>query len=432
MESNEVDGLRNSFRELPDQKKDDLVEALFRGRDRELIFYHVSHLLNKDATLEQNYQHLVDALTDKFADLGNGYKFGFQKVGIYERQPDGSLVLRAGNADLEERIPEDHSFAVFRSHMVEPLQDREYWEWAIPLTVTTEENEQSIGTIYISNHGGQSPIQVHELYKFFHVFGEMAAETIDDIIAHKNEALAKREAQKEKERSETIAQRVIDISSGLGHDMARLLSIAGGPLNQWKRFLDEIEEKYPEAAELVEKSRHFADIGITHFVEAGSLNADLMDIANLAGKTKPDYEDLQLNELIEGSIKWLTSQAENHNAHFSYTRNPELEHVKGDICFMRVVYNLLTNAYTHGEGGEISISTRKEDDGFYLTVTNEGYANLEKMFDRRWTTKKGKGGLGWGMTIIKNIVDLHGGKIEAENIPYNGHSKVSIEVYIPQ
>jgi two-component system phosphate regulon sensor histidine kinase PhoR len=79
------------------------------------------------------------------------------------------------------------------------------------------------------------------------------------------------------------------------------------------------------------------------------------------------------------------------------------------------------------EGGEISISTLKQDCHCSVTVADHGIgmtsAQIEKVFDKFYrvdATNTAISGTGLGMTIVKYLVDAHGGKVEIESTPGRG------------
>jgi two-component system sensor histidine kinase HydH len=96
----------------------------------------------------------------------------------------------------------------------------------------------------------------------------------------------------------------------------------------------------------------------------------------------------------------------------------------------------LINLYINGiqampEGGELSISARKQDEGAIISVsdTGEGMPSemIPKIFDPYYTTKKT--GTGLGLAIVQKIVEAHGGAIEVESMKGIG---TTFSVYLPR
>ena len=90
---------------------------------------------------------------------------------------------------------------------------------------------------------------------------------------------------------------------------------------------------------------------------------------------------------------------------------------------LRLLINLIDNAikYNQATNGRIVITTKKNKGQMVLTIANTGSeipaADLPNIFDQFYRVEKSRsqayGGTGLGLTIVKRIVELHGGQIEA-------------------
>lgn len=113
-------------------------------------------------------------------------------------------------------------------------------------------------------------------------------------------------------------------------------------------------------------------------------------------------------------------------------------YVKGDQDLIhQVVYNLVENAVKFtNEGGYIKIRIRQRANDMYVTIRNSGMGipstDLTHIFDRFYKTDKSrsqdKTGVGLGLYIVKTIITLHGGKIEARS---EEGSHCEFEFYLP-
>lgn len=85
----------------------------------------------------------------------------------------------------------------------------------------------------------------------------------------------------------------------------------------------------------------------------------------------------------------------------------------------QVVFNLLQNAKSHTESGNISVSARYADNAVAVTVSDTGSGIapelLPRVFERGVTGTKG--GAGLGLSICKEIIKNHGGEIKIESEP---------------
>jgi len=128
-------------------------------------------------------------------------------------------------------------------------------------------------------------------------------------------------------------------------------------------------------------------------------------------------------------------------AEFKADLDPRLPIVAGDRDrLVQVVTNLVNNAVKYSpDGGTVTLSTRA-DGGFALvSVTDTGLGipadEIEHVFERFRRVRSGAAqsipGTGLGLTIVKQIVEMHGGKIWVESAVGHGsafHFTVPIAV----
>jgi signal transduction histidine kinase len=95
---------------------------------------------------------------------------------------------------------------------------------------------------------------------------------------------------------------------------------------------------------------------------------------------------------------------------------------------LHILENLISNAIKYSpEGGEILVTTSRHDCHCCCTVTDHGLgmtsAQVEKVFDKFYrvdASNTAVSGTGLGMTIVKHLVEAHGGKIEIASTPGQG------------
>ena len=97
---------------------------------------------------------------------------------------------------------------------------------------------------------------------------------------------------------------------------------------------------------------------------------------------------------------------------------------------MRVVLdNLLSNAVKFTPpGGQVRVAVRRVGDSVEMTVTDTGVGippqELERIYDRFYQVEdhltRQHGGMGLGLSIVKGLVELHGGRVWAESVPDRG------------
>jgi len=94
-----------------------------------------------------------------------------------------------------------------------------------------------------------------------------------------------------------------------------------------------------------------------------------------------------------------------------------------------MILNLLDNAVKYTpEGGEISVGLARQNGNARIVVRDTGVgipqADQLHVFDRFYRVDKARsralGGAGLGLSIVRWIVDAHGGKIEVQSTPGKG------------
>jgi PAS domain S-box-containing protein len=167
------------------------------------------------------------------------------------------------------------------------------------------------------------------------------------------------------------------------------------------------------------------DRQVNHLVR---LVDDLLEVSRITrGKIELRKEQVDLASIARSAIE--TSRplidAANHELSVSLPGEPIM--LWGDpVRLGQVFSNLLNNAakYTD-EGGQIWFSAKREGDQVAVSVRDNGVgipagmvSNVFEMFmqvDR--TTKRAQGGLGIGLTLVKSLVELHGGMIGVHSDP---------------
>ena len=151
---------------------------------------------------------------------------------------------------------------------------------------------------------------------------------------------------------------------------------------------------------------------------------ELLDISRIVtGKLKLDPKPVELSAVIDAAIDAVRPAAEAKNIQIftSLARNAGL--VMGEaVRLQQVIWNLLSNAVKFTpNGGRIDVELKAAGQDLKIVVrdTGEGVDAefLPQMFERfrqaDTSSKRVHGGLGLGLSIVKSLVTLHGGEVQA-------------------
>jgi PAS domain S-box-containing protein len=154
---------------------------------------------------------------------------------------------------------------------------------------------------------------------------------------------------------------------------------------------------------------------------------DLLDVNRISqGKVELRKVDVDVADVVRGAVE--TSRPLIDSGRHTLTLQlppPQSAIVNADPTRLgQVVANLLNNAakYTP-EGGHIEVCTRCEGDEVVITVTDDGVGLPPQMLPRVFdmftqadhTLSRSQGGLGIGLTLVKRLAEMHGGKVLAES-----------------
>jgi PAS domain S-box-containing protein len=153
---------------------------------------------------------------------------------------------------------------------------------------------------------------------------------------------------------------------------------------------------------------------------------DLLDVSRITlGKIRLKMETVDLRSVIDQAVETSRSLLEKrqHQLRISMTHMPA--QVLGDTARLaQIVDNLLNNAAKYTEpGGRIELTVVHDEPNLVLTVKDNGVGippeMLKRIFDLftqgQNMLETTQGGLGIGLTLVKRLVELHGGEVEARS-----------------
>jgi two-component system CheB/CheR fusion protein len=152
---------------------------------------------------------------------------------------------------------------------------------------------------------------------------------------------------------------------------------------------------------------------------------DLLDVERInRGRVELRPEVLELNAVLNRAVEAAEALMVAKQHHLTVDAEPSLP-VRGDAARLQQVFvNLLSNAakYT-GEGGRIRLCAKRRGDEAVVSVSDNGIGLtpdvLPRVFDLftqvHTSIDRAQGGLGIGLTVVKSLVEMHGGTIVAQS-----------------
>jgi PAS domain S-box-containing protein len=136
-------------------------------------------------------------------------------------------------------------------------------------------------------------------------------------------------------------------------------------------------------------------------------------------------EPVIFNQIIKEVIEGLKFQFDEREIKLEVELSPEIEALLADESkISRVVANFVGNALKFTpKKGRVKLQTQKAGDSLEFSITDTGIGieqeNLVKIFDKFYQVDssytRAAGGIGMGLTIVKEIVEAHGGRVWAES-----------------
>jgi signal transduction histidine kinase/CheY-like chemotaxis protein len=162
---------------------------------------------------------------------------------------------------------------------------------------------------------------------------------------------------------------------------------------------------------------------------------DLLDVSRVeTGQMRLDVHVVNLAEVVKAAVDSMTPAAEAKSIAVQVVIDPRTGVIMGDSQrLQQAVWNLLSNAikFTPKEG-KVQVRLERINSHLEITVADNGQgidkSALDSVFDRFWqgsNRTSGERGMGLGLSIVRHIVNLHGGTVTAHS---DGPGKGSVFV----
>jgi PAS domain S-box-containing protein len=241
--------------------------------------------------------------------------------------------------------------------------------------------------------------------------------TVQDISERKLIETAREQAFERERAARAEAERAGRVKdeflATVSHELRTPLTAILG----WSHFLKRDiadAEKARKAAEVIERNGRLQ----------AQLITDLLEMSRfLSGKMRLDVQSVELPRVIDAAIESILPTAEAKGVRIQRIIDPPSEAITGDPArIQQVVWNLLSNAVKFTPRGgrvEVMLTPKNSHVEIRVTDTGEGISAefLPHVFDRfrqaDSSTSRTHGGLGIGLALVKELVELHGGTVRA-------------------
>lgn len=241
----------------------------------------------------------------------------------------------------------------------------------------------------------------------------------DELIRGAEERLALARHVRHSEKMAAIGQLV----AGLAHEIGAPLHVIRGRADLLGRRTAHSENESRDLRIIVEQIDR-----ITGIVRS------LLDFARLR---EPHLEEVDVGEVLAGVCELLAT--ETHRAEIGVERSgAQVAVVRGDRDQLQQVFlNLLLNAVQALQGceapKEVDIDVQTDQRSVQVRISDSGpgipQASWERVFEPFFTTKLDGTGTGLGLTVVRRILEEHGGTVQLESVP--GRQGATFMVVLP-
>ncbi len=230
------------------------------------------------------------------------------------------------------------------------------------------------------------------------------------VLASVVDITERRRLEEQLRRTERIAE-LGTLASGMAHEI-------GTPMNVILGRAEYLLERVTE--EPIKKS---LQIIVTQVERITRVMNQLLAFAR---RRPADRRPVDLRETIEGSLEMFQERLARHGIRIEKAFGDDCPKVRADADQMSQVFiNLVMNAvHAMPDGGTLRVGLARSNGTVQITVADTGHGiaqqDLAKIFDPFFTTKETGKGTGLGLTVVKGIIDEHGGAIQVESEPGRG------------
>lgn len=272
---------------------------------------------------------------------------------------------------------------------------------ALPLLI----NERALGAI------GLSFARARAFNEDDHVFMRALAQQYAQAIERARLYEAEQHARAMAEAAVQLRDQFLSIAS---HELKT-------PITSLLGFAQLYQRRAAQTQHLDERDQRAIEIIVTQAQQLGKMVEAMLDISRIQnGQLSIDPHELDLAALARHVAEELTPVLDQHTLEIIDVDEPLI--IDGDeLRLEQALRNLLQNAIKYSpDGGTITVRIERRDDRACVSVTDQGigisHDSLSHLFQRFYRAHPADmqhiSGMGIGLYVVKQIIDLHGGAVE--------------------
>ncbi|MEK5279727.1 MULTISPECIES: sensor histidine kinase [Paenibacillus] len=379
----------------------------------------------------------------------------FSDVSIFNISKDGNVILHSGvhdrsdrsfiqasdvsrifagkSVDFEYKDPAGHSYYIIGK----PIMEGDTTQSALYVMSSTESMKQSLASIRnllliagigafilaIGITGVIAMILSRPLIKMQKATRKIAAGELETRLSIRSNdeigflAEAINDLAVDLQRYRDTRQEFL---ANISHELRTPITYLEGYTKVIKDGLYETEGERDLYLDIIHQEAH----RLQHLVD------DLFELAKMEeGKVTLTQEWIDLSQLAEQAVRRVELKAKEKGLLLKLQLSGDAYMIRGDQKRMeQIIMNLLENAIRYTDEGEIIVHMEFAADAATLIVEDTGIGipeeELPYIFERFYRVEKSRsrqyGGSGLGLSIVKKLVELHGGKIRMISQPGAG------------
>ncbi|MEP1444043.1 MAG: ATP-binding protein [Hyphomicrobiales bacterium] len=180
---------------------------------------------------------------------------------------------------------------------------------------------------------------------------------------------------------------------------------------------------------LTDKQKEYTDYILSSSSSLLAIINDILDLATAdAGVLELDFRAISVRDAIENATEGLQDRLRERDIELEMKLPKEIGEFVGDERrIVQILFNLLSNAIKFSDdGGKIALNVRQSEDNIVFEVQDWGAgipdAFIDQIFSRFESRATGqvRGGAGLGLSIVKQLVELHQGEVEVNSTEGQG------------